>query len=124
MSVATLLNSTCTIRRATDAVSSVSGATLPTWADAATLVPCDIQAKSGSESRINARETGETEWDVYFLPDTDVRAEDRINTILVGGSATSWSGRELTITSPPLDNAGRRSYTLVTAAERKGGGLP
>lgn len=124
MSVLGLLNSTCTIRRKTNAVSSTTGANSPTWASNATGVRCAVQPSRSYEARQNFRDTGTSTFNVYFESDADVREDDRINTIVVDGSSTSWSGRELTVTSPPIDHAGRRTYTMVTAEERKGGGLP
>lgn len=118
-----LLNATCTIKRPTYSADSASGAPVATWADAATGVRCSIQAVRASESRQLGRDTADTEWKVYFVSGTDVRAQDRLTSIVVDGSATDWSGRELSVSSPPTDDAGRRAYTKVYASERKGGGL-
>lgn len=117
MSVAALLVDSCTVRRKTSSVSASSGAPTTSWSNAATGVACAVQASSSSQSFSHAREVGTFSFNVFFEYGVDVRVGDRLSI-----TTNAYSGRLLTVTSPPTDDAGRRAYTRVTAVEIDGGG--
>mgnify|MGYP000896254284 FL=1 len=123
MSVLSLLNATCTISRPTKGQGSASASLITSsWSSSATSVPCSIQPDRSDEAIINARDTGTVAYRVYFDSTVDIAYQDRLTSIVVDG--TAWTGRSLAVTSVPVMGAGRTSYLMVTAEEKKGGGLP
>lgn len=60
------------------------------------------------------RETGTSEYDVYFAASTDVRAGDMLTGVDVISSGA------LEVTSTPNDATGRGRYTKVSAVHRIG----
>lgn len=114
MSVGSLLNKTCTIRRSTPTTSSATGGPVQSWADASTSVPCAVQTVRQSERDIGARQTGIAEYNVYMASGTTVKTGDLLTTI------TDMSGVVLEVTSPGVDGVGRGTYTKCTAIHKVG----
>lgn len=111
MSVASLLNTTCTIRRKTQTQSSSTGAISTSWANLATGVPCSMNEGGQSEREVAARETGEVFATFYFAFGQDITNADRI----------VYGARTFEVVGPPIDGAGRSVYCRVSAREVKGG---
>ena len=111
MSVAGLLNTTCTIRRKTQTQSSATGAISNSWANVATGVACSLNEGGQYESLNAGRENGQVTAVFYFAYGQDVNNGDRI----VFGSRT------FEVTGPPIDGAGRLVYAKIPVREVKGG---
>lgn len=124
MSVAGLLNSTCTITHKTPLQDTNTYGYTPRWGTGDTpSVPCAVQALSGSEHEYAARETGEAAYAVYFAAGTSVVATDRLKTFAyVNGATHPLASVTLEVSSPPVDHAGRGAYVYVEARRVNGGG--
>lgn len=114
LSVAKLLVNTCTHKRSSTSISSTTGGQVQSWSTVTASVACNVQPKSQSERDLGYRETGLSEYDVYFAPSTDVRAGDMLTGVDVISSGA------LEVTSTPNDATGRGRYTKVSAVHRIG----
>jgi hypothetical protein len=116
MSAVDLMNQTCSLVSVSWSRSSTSSFMVPTYSSAATSVPCSIQPASGYQAQMGDKETGITEFDCYFPPDTTIEVEYRITTIAGGeGYADAWSGKTLEIRSFKADATGRGEYITARA---------
>lgn len=77
-----------------------------------------IQAGGSQEAVRQASVRGVTVYTVFMPHGTDVGETDAIDNITGDGV---WQGRELAVTGPPIDHAGRGTYYAVTAIEVGGG---
>lgn len=109
-----LLNKTCTIVRKTFTKSAM-GASVPSYSDAATSVPCAVQVNTAAQ-RMEPAQAAETEYNVffaYFVPNaattTQPRNSDRILAI------SNMVNLSLSLTSGPIDDSGRGAYIRFTA---------
>ncbi len=117
-----MLNLTCTIERAANAVETTYGSVGRDYDDDAipqTGVLCAIQAGTDSEAMEYNRRTGKVVYRCYFLPGTDVRITDQITTI--AGNVSNLTGRTLRVVSPGNDVAGQSDYTTCLATFYTGG---
>lgn len=116
MSVRSLLNDSCSIRRKTTTQSSTTGGNVHTWAKTASGVACTVQFDSGSESVTDGREAGIRAASVFFESGTDVRVTDRLSAFTL----SPHSAFTMSVTSPPVDASGRGTYYMVTAENLEG----
>lgn len=107
MSVAALLNKTCTLVAKAHSIDSTTGGNKQTESTT-TGVPCAVQVASGSQAMRMSAESGITEYDCYFKS---------TQTVLVGYRMESVTGitGTFSITSVSLDDAGRSAYVRATA---------
>lgn len=116
LSLTTFLRSTCTISRKTPTIAT-NGETTNAWSDFATGVPCTVQAMRAFEQTQANRESGVVEFEVYFLPGTDIRSGDKLTTLANSAVASSDT---LEVTSPAADDGGEQGYVRITARLTKG----
>lgn len=110
MSVLSLLNDRCTIRRKTLVDSAATGAPRAVWADLYFDVPCTCQFDTGNETRKLMGEDGSRTATVYFPAGTDVVTGDRLKGFTLGPQKDIT----MSVTSPPIDGSGRQAYLEVT----------
>lgn len=115
-SVRGLLNKTCTIIRQSHGKDSVTDETRYSETIAATDVPCAVQVMSAKE-RSQPVQAGVTEFNVYFVAGTDVRASDRLADVI------GYPDAKFQVTSVAADDAGRGAYVRVSALHVQGGGV-
>jgi hypothetical protein len=118
VSVATLLNMTCTLERKSVTTAS-TGAKSVTWTTVSSSLPCAVQGSSTREQRNADRQDGVLTFTAYFAHGTDIRPEDRITP--ASGTA---SGLKLYVDGPAIDDAGRGAYVRVPLVYQRGGGVP
>lgn len=106
MSVAGMLNQTCTIRSASHADGEGQGTTV-SFSDTAG-VPCAVQVVNASQSLGELREMGEQVYRVFFSYGQSIKVGDRI----------TWGSRVLDVRTNPVDPSGRGAYSRVDCVER------
>ena len=125
MSALDLLNQTCTLSAPTITVETASGQNSYSFSNVATAVRCSIQPRRTYDRNNPARETGVTEFVVYFPPTQTVEVDYRITSIAGGaGYAGAWAGKTLGVVSLWMDGAGRGQYKAVVARLVDGGPTP
>lgn len=130
MAVSDLLNLTCTLTPKTITVDTSSGQNDYASGSAVTSVPCAVQTRQGNSPQTyqtysTGRETGVTEFIVYFKPDQTVDVDYTISAIAGGsGYAGAWASKTLGVTSLWADGVGRGQYKMVTARLVDGGPTP
>lgn len=112
MSVSGLMNKTCTIRRYTDAKSSVTGGNAATYADT-TGVRCALQILS-TDKISQPAEAGTSHANAFFPFGTDITSGDDLVSV-TGYSDWCWS-----VNSDPVDDAGRGAYVRVEVTHKQG----
>lgn len=117
MSLFTMLTQTCTVQRPAQAVSSATGeVSKATWTNAATNVLCAIQATGDSEAVEFGRRFGTVVLRAYFLPDADVRIQDRLTSV-AGTGASPFTGKNFEVISPVNDTSGRGNHVTCLVRE-------
>lgn len=120
MSVAALLNATCTILRKGANQTTATGELAPVWATSYSNVACTIQAAGASERARADAEAGSAEYDGYFAAGTDIRHYDHINGITAPAYLV---GVRLAAVGPAVDESGRGAYLRVPLKQITDGGL-
>ena len=121
MSAANLLNLTCTLTSPTVTVGA-SGGNVRSYSNVATAVRCAIQAARTHEQSVAARETGITEFVVFFMPDQTLAPYYRMTSIAGGmGYAGAWASKTLELVSLWEDGVGRGQYKKALARLVEGG---
>jgi len=115
MSLASMLNRTCTITREVLTQDSVTGEIVRTFSNTvAAGAACAVQVLSAERAGTQP-EAGETYYDVYFAYGQDVGVGDRLTAI---AGLTNFS---LEVRSDPSDDAGRGTYSRVRCLHKTGG---
>lgn len=118
MSVASLLNLTCTIKTTTFAASSTTGFPVGTIPSGTSGTPCALQAMTSRESVQWSRETGSTMAWLYLLPGTTISTQSRV--LISGGQ---YDSKTFSVVGPSQDEAGRGSHLRIPVQLMEGGGL-
>jgi hypothetical protein len=114
MSLLSLLNKTATVRRYTDAKSTVTGGVAPTYADT-TGVVCTLQVLQTGQIHQPA-EAGQSFGNAFFAYGTDVKQGDVLLSV-TGYTSPNWMW---SVTSDPVDDAGRGKYLRVEVTHKAG----
>lgn len=112
MSVLSLLNKTCTIRRPAPAKGTVMGSTVYTYTTT-TGVMCKVDVKIARQDSSVFR-AGEEMYNFYFPFGTDVRSADELT------SVSGFTDYTFTVKSNPVDDVGRGAYTRIVAKHDTG----
>jgi hypothetical protein len=108
MSLDYFMNKTCVIARPTMSLGSVSRApVVGSWSDSS-ATRCCVQVLTAKELN-RPRAEGETVYEVFFFPGTDVRFNDRLK------SVTGLTDVELEVTSVGVDDVGFGDYVRCEA---------
>lgn len=114
MSLAGMLNKTCTISREAITQNDVTGEIVRTFSSLASGVRCTVQIVTAAQAA-GYPEAGETHYDVYFAAGRDIGVGDRITAI------TGMANMTLDVESDAGDDSGRGPYTRVRCIHKTGG---
>jgi len=114
MSLAGLLNKTCTISREAITQDATTKEIIKAFSSIASGVPCTVQIVTAAQAA-GYPEAGETHYDVYFAAGRDVGVGDRITSI------TGMTNMSLDVQSDAGDDCGRGPYTRVRCVRKTGG---
>lgn len=116
MSVASLLNKTCTVSSKSMSQSATTGGNVTARVSLAD-VPCAVQIDKSYQTTIMGKETGVVEAWFYFAHGTAVDVGYRLT------SVAGYSGHIFEVISKNRDDVGRGTYTKVLAVSKDGGGV-
>lgn len=113
MSLLSLLNNSCTVRRSTPAIDPVTGSTYYTYTDTSGF-DCRIQIRSVDESGQPAQ-AGVAYVDVYFDTSADVTFADNLVSI-----ADGWANMTIGLVSQVADDCGGGPYKRFVGKYKTG----
>lgn len=116
MSLASLLNKTCTVSSKSVSQSATSGGNV-TARQSTADVACAVQIDKSYQTTIMGKETGVVEAWFYFANGTTIDVGYRIT------SVPGYSGHTFEVISKNMDDVGRGAYTKVLAVSKDGGGV-
>lgn len=115
MSAVGLMTDTCVVYARNDTVVTGTNRVTRGYSATASGVPCAIQSAGPSETRQDGSDRGVFRVNIYVPIGTEVDANDYI-----GPTSGTYQGRFFTITSAPIDDAGRGEYLRFSAEQVEG----
>ena len=115
MSAIGLMNDVCTVYERADVYNPATNGYTPNIAAVATGVPCSIQSAGPSETRMDGADRGIRRVNFYVPIGTEVTA----NSYVIATTGT-YAGVNFTVTSAPIDDAGRGEYLRFSAEQYQG----